>query len=129
MKLLETLLLSILAVFAPIKGVIITAMVLILADLITGILAARKKGESITSAGLRRTVTKVAVYLAAICLGFLVEKYMLSDLLPVSKIVSALIGAVEAKSIFENLDVLNGSSIFKSLIEKLGSINDTKKKD
>lgn len=124
MKFLEALLASILAVFAPIQMVIVTTGVLVLADLLTGVLAARKRGEKINSGGLRRTVTKTTVYLTAICLGFLVERYMIGDFIAVSKIVSGLISAVEAKSIFENLDTLNGSSIFKSLIEKLGSIND-----
>lgn len=130
MRILEGLALSVLAVFAPIQGIIITTLILILSDLITGILAALKKKQTITSAGLRRTVTKLAIYLSAVCLGYLVEFYMISGLLPVSKIVAALIGLTEAKSIFENLDVLNGNPIFKSLIEKLGSINDSvKKKD
>ena len=76
---------------------------------------------------MRRTITKVAVYNAAIMLGFLTETYMLDGFLPLSKIVSGLISVVEFKSILENLDVVNGNPIFKSLIEKLGSINDDKK--
>lgn len=119
------LLLSTLAVFAPIQSVLLVTGVLIFSDLITGILAARKKKKKITSAGLRRTVTKVAIYNAAIMLGFLTETYMLDGFLPVSKIAAGLISVVEIKSVLENLDVLNSSPIFKSLINKLGSINDS----
>lgn len=124
MKTPEALALSVLAVFAPVHGIIIVSLILILSDLVTGVLAAHKKGQAINSSGLRRTVSKMCIYLAAICLGFLVEKYMLSDILPVSKIVAGLISIVEFKSILENLDVLNGSSLFKKLIDKLGSMND-----
>ena len=119
------LLLSTLAVFAPIQSVLLVTGVLIFSDLITGILVARKKKKKITSAGLRRTVTKVAIYNAAIMLGFLTEVYMLDGFFPISKIAAGLISVVEIKSVLENLDILNSSSIFKSLISTLGSINDT----
>jgi hypothetical protein len=118
---------SCLAIFAPIKEMIATAIIIILVDLVTGILAAKKKGEKITSAGIRRSITKFAVYLTAILIGFLVETYMIGGFIPVSKIAAGLIGVVETKSIFENLDVLNGSPLFKALIDKLGSVNDSKK--
>jgi phage-related holin len=115
---------STLAVFAPIKSVILVTGLLIFADLITGILAARKKKQKITSAGLRRTVTKIFVYNAAILLGFLAETYMLDGFIPISKIASGLIAVVEMASLLENLNTINGSPIFKALIQKLGSIND-----
>jgi len=120
------LLVSTVAVFAPIKAVILVTGILIFADLFTGIMAARKKGEKITSAGLRRTVTKLFVYNAAIMLGFLAEVYMLGGFLPVSKIASGLIATVELASLYENLNTIHGSNLFKSLIDKLGSVNDKK---
>lgn len=124
---LKSLLIAVLAVFAPIQAVIIVTGVLVIADLVTGLFAARKRGEVITSAGLRRTVTKTTVYLTAVCLGFLVEKYMIDSILPISKLVSGIIGVVELKSLMENLNTIYGSDLFKSVIEKLGSINDKKK--
>lgn len=124
MKFLEALLASIIAVFAPLTMVIVTTGVLVFADLITGILAARKRGEKINSGGLRRTITKSTIYLTAVCIGFLVETYMIGEFISVSKIISGLIAAVETKSILENLDTIHGSPLFKALIQKLGSIND-----
>jgi hypothetical protein len=123
------LVVSTVAVFAPIKAVLIVTGLLIFADLITGVLAARKKGEQITSAGLRRTVTKIAIYNTAIMLGFLSETYMLDGIIPVSKIASGLIAVVELSSLYENLNVLHGSNIFKALLEKLGSVNDKPSKE
>jgi len=117
---------SMAAVFAPIKAVILVTGLLIFFDLVTGIWAAKKKGQKITSAGLRRTITKIFVYNAAIMLGFLAETYMLDGFIPISKISSGLIAVVEMASLLENLNTINGSPIFKDLINKLGSINDNK---
>ncbi len=123
---LEALLVSILAVFTPIKTMVTTVSVLVVADLILGVLAARKRGEKITSAGLRRSVTKGLIYQAAIMLAFLVETYLLDKSIPASRIVAGLIGCVELKSVLESMDTLNGTPIFQVLISKLGSKNDTK---
>lgn len=128
MDLLKHAGIAMLAVFAPIQMVIIVTGVLVFADLITGIVAAKKRKEKIDSAGLRRTVTKTAVYLTAICMGFLVEKYMIDEIMPISKIVAGIIGLVELKSLMENLNMIYGSDIFKDIIYKLGSHNDKKDK-
>lgn len=117
--------LSIVAVFAPIQAMIITTGVLIGADLIVGIWAASKQGHPITSAGIRRTVTKMFIYETALLLGFLAEHYLLSDLLPATKIVSGMIGITELKSIYENLNTISGSDLLKTAIAKLGSENDS----
>jgi hypothetical protein len=124
MEYLKALALSILAVLAPIKTVMIVTGVLIFADLILGILAARKRGEPITSAALRRTVSKMIAYQVAIITGFLCEKYLIEDAIPVTKLIAGMIGVVEMKSILENSDTVNGDSVFGSIIKKLGSEND-----
>lgn len=115
---------SIVASLAPAKELFAVALGLIFIDLITGILAARKKGEKIKSAGIRRTVSKFCIYMTAIAVGYWIESIMLKGFLPVSNIAAGLISLVEGKSIYENLDILNGQPLFKSLIKKLGSIND-----
>lgn len=120
------LFLSTVAIFAPVKALILITLILILVDLVTGVLAAKKRGETIKSAGLRRTVTKLLVYQTAIMLGFLVEKYMVGGFIPISNIAAGLISIVEFKSCLENLNTINGNPVFKSLIDKLGSTNDIK---
>lgn len=125
MKYLEAVTLALLAVFAPIKAAIIVAFALILVDLIVGIWAAKKRGEPITSAGLRRSVTKIVIYELAICTAFLGEQYLLGPSIPATKLVSALVGTVELKSILESLNEINGSPIFTTLVTKLGSKNDS----
>jgi predicted transcriptional regulator len=128
MDILKNALVASIAVFAPIQAVIIITGALVFADLITGILAARKRGDKINSAGLGRTVTKTTVYLTAVCMGFLVEKYMINEIISISKIVSGIIGMVELKSLMENLNTIHGQNIFKEIIYKLGSHNDKKGK-
>jgi hypothetical protein len=122
-RILEAFFVSLWAIFAPIHASIISVFVLIFSDLITGILAARKRKEPITSAGLRRTITKLFVYETAMMLGFISEKYLLGGLLPVSKLVAAMAGIVELKSIFENMDELSGQNLLGSILAKLNSTN------
>lgn len=120
---IKSLLLSIIAVFAPIQGVIVTVGVLIFADLFLGIWAAKKRGEKITSAGMRRSVTKLLVYQTAVLTGFLFETFLLGGLVPVYKLVALVVGSVELKSLLENATEITGVS-FKDVIAKLGSKND-----
>lgn len=119
MKYLEALLMSCLAVFAPVKAVLITTLVLVLFDAVSGILAAKKRGEEITSTGLKRTVGKLVLYESALCMAFLCEQYLTGPTFPVFKMVSAMIGLVELKSALENLDTISGRSLFKVIVDKI----------
>lgn len=127
MKLLKDIVATLAAVLLPIKPAIVTIFVLVIADLILGLLVARKSKDPITSAGFRRTITKLFVFELALIAGFLAETYLIGDSFPVSKIISAFIGLTEIKSIIENLNIINGENIFASLIVKLGSENDNKR--
>ena len=119
----KAFLLSILAVFFPIKAALITVFVLIAADLIFGLMAAKKRGEPITSSGFRRTLTKFLVYEVAVMLAFLAQQYLTGEMIPVEQITAAYIGLVEIKSVMENLNDISGGSILKSLLDKLNSEN------
>ena len=122
-KWLEALVVGVWAIFAPIHAAIIVSGVFIVADMITGIMAARKRGEKVTSAGLRRTLTKFFVYEIALVLAFLGQKYLLDDIFPACQVVSGMIGVVELKSIFENMNALSGTDLLKIVLEKLNSVN------
>ncbi len=112
-----------LALIAPIQDMLIVVGVLIGVDFVTGIWASVKRGEKITSAKLRSTVSKVLIYHIAIISGFLLERYLMDSLLPVAKLVASTIGIVEFKSIIENTTTITGKDIFSDLIKKLGSSN------
>jgi hypothetical protein len=116
---------AVMAALAPIKPVMITVGILILSDLITGIWAAKKRGETITSAALGRTVSKMVVYQTAVVTGFLLQKYLLADAIPIVNIVGGIIGMVEFKSFIENANTIIEGDIFKEILKKLGSKNDS----
>ena len=122
----KKLLIASTAALAPIKMVLVTVGFLILVDLVTGIWAALKRKEKISSAVMRRTISKMLVYQLAIISGFMLETYILDGVLPVAKIVAGVIGMVEFKSILENSNKIVGGDIFKAVLTKLGSDNDAK---
>ena len=124
---IKKLALASLAALAPIKMVLITVGFLVVTDLITGIWAALKRKEKISSAVMRRTISKMLVYQLTVISGFMLETYILDGVLPVTKIVAGVIGMVEFKSILENANKIVGGDIFKAVLMKLGSDNDPNK--
>lgn len=112
-----------LAVFAPAGPMLLTALALCLVDLITGVMAAYKQKVPITSAGLGRTVVKLFVYESAIALAFIVQRYMTGDSIACASIVSGLVGLTELLSCLENINIIGGGDLLKSIISKLGSKN------
>ena len=124
-KHLEALGLAIVAIFAPIKAMLIGTGALIFADLVLGIWAAIKRKEPITSSGFRRTITKIFVYEIAIMLGYISEHYV-SDMVPIVKLIGSVVALVEVKSILENLDDISGKPLLKTVIDKLNSTNGNK---
>lgn len=111
------------AVFAPAKGMVLTALLLVLADMTCGIVASIKQKQPITSAGLSRSIVKTFVYEAAILMAFLTQQYLTGPEIPVSNLVAGLIGLTELKSVMENLNTITGGNLLSSIIDKLGSRN------
>lgn len=120
---IQLLLTGCLASIAPIKAIIISVGILVLADLITGIFAAIKKKEKITAHKMRQTIPKIIVYEIAIITGFILEKYLLKSLIPISNLTAGVIGLVEFKSILENCDHILGHKTFKAIFGNLNSTN------
>jgi hypothetical protein len=115
--------LAMLAVLVPVKPLILAALALIFLDAVMGVLAARKRGEKITSAGLRRTVSKLLVYTVAIVAGHVTGVYMLGGLVPVASLVAGAVGVVEIKSVLEAAQEILGIDVFRAVIDKPGSKN------
>lgn len=126
MTTLKALALSALAIFAPVKPLMLAALFLVVVDTITGLLAARKKGEAVTSAKLRRSVSKALVYSAGLMAGHVTGIYLI-DQDWVAKLVAGAIGVTEMLSIAENLSHFSGGGVLKSLVTKLGSPNEPSK--
>ena len=123
MKLLGSLAIAALAVLTPIKAVLIVTFLLVLADLITGVWAAVKTKQSITSAGFRRTLVKMFIYEILVITGFLVETYLTGNSVPISKLITSFIGLTETLSIIENLNIISETNLFATILAKLGAFN------
>lgn len=111
------------AALAPIHAVMITVGVLIFADMFTGVYAAYKNNEEISSARLRDSLSKIMIYQIVIVTGFLVETHLIDGIVPVTKLVAGVIGMVEITSLIENANKILGQNIFRVLLDKLGSKN------
>lgn len=118
------LFLVIAAILAPVKLILIAITCLTIVDLISGVAASIKQKVPITSSGFKRTLIKIAVYQFVVIMGFLSEKYIIGDLIPVVKIFSSLIGITELKSVLENVELITGIPVIQMIIDKLGSKQD-----
>lgn len=115
--------LLVLAFFSPLKGVILTLILLICLDLITGLIAALKNKTKVTSAKLSRTVTKTLVYLFTIMLVQICAEYViLIDNIPITNMVASFIILTELQSVLENLNKLSKQSFLTVLIDKISLI-------
>ena len=121
MNILKLLVISLVSLLAPIEGMVIAAVALTIADLMFGLLAALKQKLPITSRELKRTPIKLVVYLSGLILSFIAQKYMIHDMLPLTNLMSTLIGATELKSILEALDILYGQPFFSAIINNLAN--------
>jgi len=109
--------LSALALLAPVTGLMGAVGVLIGADFITGVLAARKRGEALTSKAMSRTITKALVYQLAVISAFALEGLVPGGL-PIAKLIAAAVALVEFRSLTENVKTLTGVDM-TSILEKI----------
>lgn len=118
---IKAALIATLAVFLPIKAVLITVIALIIVDMVSGMAVARSKGEKITSKAMGRTIVKILVYEFSIMAGFLAERYLLDGSIPLVKLLAGLVGVTEMVSVLENADILSGNTMFASIVSMLQS--------
>lgn len=103
----------VLAFCMPIKDFAHLSLIFVLADLITGLIASRKRKDKITSRGIRATLGKVFSYLTIIMLVHLFERFIMeTNYLHLVNIVTGIIVLAEFKSITENLEDITGNKIF-----------------
>ena len=104
----------------PIWPFILTAICLVFADAVTGVIAAKKRGEKITSRGFYRTSQKIVVYMVSIlaCEGI---RVVFVPGVPVTYTAAAAISVTELKSILENTQIVSGANIFQQISGMLPS--------
>ena len=96
--------LAVLAILAPIQTAILGVGFLITADLITGIIAAYKRGETISSARLKNTAVKLLVY------NLLIAQKYLTPWIPFTNVALSFLAIIEVKSLGENFQSITGIS-------------------
>jgi uncharacterized membrane protein len=96
--------------FLPIKHFLIFTIFVVFADTVTGIMAAKKRNEPITSKGLYRTSQKVVTYFCGIMIfhGASITFQLPSQ---ITYSVSFIIAATELFSISENIKSITGTNI------------------
>ena len=101
--------------FMPIKHFLIFTIFVVFADTVTGIIAAKKRGEKITSKGLYRTSQKVVVYYCGIMIfhGSSITFNLPSQIV---YSVSFLIAFTELYSISENIKSITGVNLKTTIL-------------
>lgn len=92
---------------APFFGL---AIGLVIADTITGIIAAKKRGEKINSRGMSRLVSKIVVYMLSILCCHGVEKVLKIDGYVTYMAIGA-IASTELMSVLENTGKVTGANV------------------
>ena len=103
--------------FSPAIPLLASIGFFVFADFITGVLAARKRGEEINSKRARQTIPKGLGYMLAIMTAHVFEEHFVQGL-EVMKIVAGLIAVIEMKSLDENIKDLTGKSLFNQFVKK-----------
>jgi hypothetical protein len=106
---------AVLAVFLPIKELMLTIGFLVAADMVVGIWKAIKLKQRIRSRRMSDTITKLMLYQLAIMSGFLIEKFIIIELIPITKLIATVIAIIEFKSIVESIEAVTGKDIWSKL--------------
>lgn len=114
--------LGVLSLFAPIKAVVICALLFIVVDFILGVLASRQESRRqgkdwyFSSQEAWRTIRKSGFVLLTIAMTWLVEMCVLDFMdIHLTRVVAGVICGVEMWSMLENVSVLSDAKIFKWL--------------
>ena len=113
-------LLASLAVFLPIKELMLTIGFLVAADMVVGIWKALKLKQRIRSRRMSDTITKLLLYQIAIMSGFLIESFIIAELIPITKLVATVIAVIEFKSIIESIESVTGKDLWSKIKSIIG---------
>jgi hypothetical protein len=126
--------LALMAFLAPIQGILITVGVLILADTILGVWKARKLKEKISSRKLSQIISKMFLYEGTIVLFFMIDKYILGDILQqffaveylLTKVVALVLASIEVFSMDENYRAVRTYGLWHAFKKLVGRARDVK---
>jgi hypothetical protein len=109
-----------LAVFLPIKELMLTIGFLVGADMVVGIWKALKLKQRIRSRRMSDTITKLLLYQIAIMSGFLIETFIISELIPITKLVATVVALIEYNSHIESIESVSGKVLWSKIKTIIG---------
>jgi hypothetical protein len=109
--------------FLPISGILILIAFAILFDTLTGIWKSVHLKEKVTSRGLSQIISKILLYETTVLLFFLIDKFLVSDIVAqffsieylVTKVLALVLVSIEVVSINENYKAIYGKDLYASL--------------
>jgi len=109
--------------FLPISGILVLIAFAILLDTITGIYKSIKLKQKVTSRGLSQIISKIMLYETTVLLFFLIDKFLVSDIIAqffsiqflVTKVLALVLVSIEIVSINENYKAIYGKDLYASL--------------
>ena len=109
--------------FLPIVGILILIGVSVIVDTITGIWKSYKLKTKVTSRRLSAIISKILLYEVTVMLFYLIDYYILNDIvltffsvsLLTTKILALVLVSIEVISINENVKKVKGLDIWSSL--------------
>lgn len=129
---LEGIILPVLLFFAPVKGILITVAAFIVLDTISGIWKSRVNKVPITSRALSSVISKLLLYELAIITTYLLDYYVIGDILHnifgieglLVKVTALLLVFIEAQSINENYKIAKGIDLWKEFKKLLTRVKE-----
>ena len=108
--------------FLPISGILGLLFALILADTATGIWKAKHLKQEITSRKLSAIISKLLLYELCVILFFLIDYFILNDIILVffsvplmlTKVLALVLASIEIMSVSENWRIVKGINLFQS---------------
>jgi hypothetical protein len=102
----------------------ITIGFLVGADMVVGIWKAIKLGIKIRSRRMSDSITKMLLYQLAIVSGFLIETYIIEQLIPITKLIATVVAVIEFKSIVESIEAVTGKDLWGKIKTLIGRKNE-----
>jgi len=133
-KLIQSLIISLFAIFIPVQGILIAVGAAIIIDTITGIYKSVKTGQHLISRRFADVILKMFVYELVILMLFSIDYFLLSEFFCLwfsvnyffTKTCAMLLIFTEMVSIKENIEQAHGINILKQLREALKRTKDLK---
>lgn len=113
---IDPIIIGILSFLLPVKGMVFAVGFLIFADTFTGMYAAAKRKEKITSTRMSDIIPKSIGYLIFIIAAFVMQ-YITGDTIPLMSIASGIVGSIEFYSIVENVSSITKTDLVARIKE------------